>query len=74
VSLTVSGLPDGTTASFSPSQVSAANPAAVLTLTSAGTPGGDYSIVVTATTADSTRSRSATFDLTLSGQAQPGGN
>jgi alpha-tubulin suppressor-like RCC1 family protein len=67
VNLAAINLPDGTTAAFS-SGDGMAKPA-TLTLTSAGTPSGQYDIHVTATTADGTRTKTAIFELTITGQA-----
>jgi Regulator of chromosome condensation (RCC1) repeat len=72
VNLTVSNLPDGTTASLS-STDSIATPV-TLTLTCSGTPGGQYDIHVNATSPDGTRTSTAIFELTITGQADRGGN
>lgn len=68
----MSNLPDGTTAALSSGDVTVSP--ATLTLTSAGTPSGQYYIYVTATTADGMSTRTAIFELTVTGQADRGGN
>jgi hypothetical protein len=71
--IAVTGLPDGTTASLSTSHLTATTPA-ILTLTASNTPGGTYDIHVTATTTDGRQSSLAIFELSIAGQAEPGGN
>jgi hypothetical protein len=74
--LSVAGLPDGMTSSFMPATVSAGSPATV-TLTTEQSPSGDYQVEITATAvngAASPPSQTIIYELTISGQADPGGN
>ncbi|WP_063740888.1 MULTISPECIES: hypothetical protein [unclassified Streptomyces] len=75
VSLSVSGLPRGTTARFNPTSVTANNNTSTLTLaTSTSTPPGTYRIVVTGAGASTTHT--ATFTLTVTDcgcSTDPGG-
>ncbi|SMD25560.1 choice-of-anchor B family protein [Lentzea albidocapillata] len=65
VSLTASGLPSGTTASFSPSSVTAGNSSTLTISTGASTPPGTYSVTVTGTAPSATRT--TTYTLTVNG-------
>src|SRR5690349_18737864 len=67
--LTVAGLPDGMTASFSAPQIGAGQPV-TLTLSTDRSPSGNYPVAVTATAGSI--SQTAIFDLTISGPADPG--
>ncbi|MDQ1442945.1 MAG: hypothetical protein QOG97_3173, partial [Acidimicrobiaceae bacterium] len=63
VSLSVSGLPGGATAGFSPSSVAAGGSSTLTVGTSAATPVGTYSVVVTGV--EGTASHTSTFTLAV---------
>jgi alpha-tubulin suppressor-like RCC1 family protein len=69
--LSVAGLPDGMTATFSAARISAGHPV-TLTLSTERSPSGNYQVAVTAT-ANAT-SQTVLYDLTISGPADPGGS
>ncbi|TDB69917.1 M4 family metallopeptidase, partial [Micromonospora sp. KC723] len=64
VTLSASGLPAGTTASFSPSSVSAGSSSVLTITTTASTPAGTYTVTVTGS---GTATRTATYTLTVNG-------
>jgi len=64
VALSVSGLPSGASASFSPGAISATSPTSTLTVaTSAATRGGVYTLTITATGGGITHSTSVTLTV-----------
>ncbi|MFI1203305.1 hypothetical protein ACH4VR_28380 [Streptomyces sp. NPDC020883] len=75
VSLSVSGLPRGTTARFNPTSVTAAHNTSTLTLaTSTSTPPGTYHIIVTGARASTTHTATFTLTVTECGcSTDPGG-
>jgi uncharacterized repeat protein (TIGR01451 family) len=63
VNVTASGLPDGTTANFSPSEVQAGNQSILTLTTAATTPAGTYTVTITGTSGE--LSHSTTLSLTV---------
>ncbi len=72
IGLSLSGLPSGATAAFSPTSGGAGGFSSTLTITTAGAPPGDYVLTLTGTDARSQigGTRSATLDLTILTPAQ----
>ncbi|WP_406077806.1 S8 family peptidase [Micromonospora sp. NBC_00858] len=70
VSLSASGLPAGTTASFSPSTVTSGGSSTLTIATSASTPAGSYPVTITGSGAAGTRT--ATYTLTVTGSGGGG--
>jgi hypothetical protein len=72
IGLSLSGLPSGATASFSPASGSAGGFSSTLTITTAGAPPGDYVLTLTGTDAraDVGGTRSTTLNLTILTPAQ----
>ncbi|WP_328422137.1 S8 family serine peptidase [Micromonospora sp. NBC_00389] len=70
VSLSASGLPAGTTASFSPSTVTSGGSSTLTMATSASTPAGSYPVTITGSGAAGTRT--ATYTLTVTGSGGGG--
>ncbi|HET7524036.1 MAG TPA: hypothetical protein VFJ79_07835, partial [Acidimicrobiales bacterium] len=69
-SLTASGVPAGTTATFTPSSVTVGDSGSTLTLaTSTSTPGGTYTVTITGTGASATHT--TTFVLSVTGLGGP---
>jgi subtilase family serine protease len=78
VSMTVSGLPAGATATLSPSSVQGSGLVSLSIITSADTPGGSYTLTVTGTSGPLVRTTTATlvvlardFSLSASPTSQP---
>lgn len=70
VSLSVSGLPSGATASFNPATVTSGGSSTLTIATSASTPAGTYPLVVTG--AGASVSRTASYTLTVTGSGGTG--
>ena len=68
-SLTVSGVPTGATANFSPASIATGGSSTLSVATTSSTPAGSYTLVVTGTSG--TLSHSATAALTVSAPAPP---
>ncbi|WP_370349223.1 hypothetical protein [Catenulispora sp. EB89] len=65
VTLSASGLPSGTTATFAPSSTTAGNSSTLTITTATSTPAGTYPITITATAPSATHT--TTFTLTVTG-------
>jgi hypothetical protein len=69
VTLSISGLPSGTTASFSPSIVVSASPSALSVTTSSSTPTDMYTLVISGTSGNLTHNATVTLGVTAAIQA-----
>ncbi len=67
VTLSASGLPSGTTASFNPASVSVAGTSAVSLLTTASTPAGTYTVTLTGTSGSLQQSNTLTLVVNAPG-------
>src|SRR5262249_54513736 len=73
VNLSVSGLPNGATASFNPASISDGSGSSILTVsTSSSTPGGTYTLRIEATSGSFARSSEATLVVNPSDTLPPG--
>jgi hypothetical protein len=71
VALSVTGLPAGATASFSPTSVTGSGTATLSVSTSASTPGGSYALSITGTSGSLSHSAGVTLTVTVAGTAAP---